>query len=210
MSRHDFVGEWVKQWAEKSNVRVEYYKEATSTNDLAKQMDYERFDLVLFATENQTKGRGRGSNTWTNPEKGSSLLSSWSFGMDKAPQPTMTLLLGLGVYRALQQVFGFKNLRLKEPNDIYLGNKKVGGILVEVLSQGNQHRLIIGIGLNVFKKPELEIATCLAEHTDHDITHDLFSSFLDALLVEWTHGLEEGTKPEISPALQSEIKRAQG
>jgi BirA family transcriptional regulator, biotin operon repressor / biotin---[acetyl-CoA-carboxylase] ligase len=51
---------------------------------------------------------------------------------------------------------------LKAPNDLFLGDKKIAGILVETVTQGNEHRLLIGLGLNVLNHPrEINTATDL-------------------------------------------------
>lgn len=199
------IGEWVKYWAEKSNIQLEYFYETTSTNDIAKKYSYTNLDPIVFITESQTHGRGRGKNTWTNPEPGSSLLCSFSFGVESAPQPITTALVGLAVYRALSLSFEPHGLNMKAPNDIFIGSKKIGGLLVEVLSEGNSYRLIIGIGLNILASPKIDVAEKLDGKTKTPITQDSFCAFLNTLFVELTQVLADSTQPELSPATQQEL-----
>lgn len=200
------LGEWAKTWADKSNINCVYFQETTSTNDLAKDYDYKSLDPVLFVTEHQTKGRGRGSNTWTDAQPGKALLTSWSFGLEEAPQPITTPLVGLAVISALEQTLNPRNLSLKAPNDIYIGSKKAGGLLVEAVSQGN-HRLIIGFGLNVYQPAPLDTAATLEGHCQVPIDENHIHEFLSTLLVEFTNVLAACSSIELPLHARKDLAR---
>ena len=208
MVAENSVGIWVETWADRRSIQVEYTFETNSTNDLAKTFSYANRDLVVFVAETQKHGRGRGDNSWENAHPGTALLSSWSFGLTQSLQPIAAPLIGLAVFRALKQTFGTDGLSLKAPNDLYVGEKKVGGLLVEVLSQGSDHRAIIGFGLNVLDAPKLAVASALAGQTRVTIDKTSFHHFLDNLHSEWKGALTDATRPQLSNSARAELLEA--
>lgn len=101
---------------------------------------------VLIA-ERQTAGRGRRGRTWFS-SPGDSLTFSlfWRLAPGTAPGG-LSLAAGVAVARALATC-GADRCVLKWPNDILLGGRKLGGILVELLP-GAPHAAVIGIGINL-------------------------------------------------------------
>lgn len=108
-------------------------------------------DGTVIMAEAQLAGRGQHQNTWhAQPGKNLtfSLLLKPHF-MAPAQQFDLTRAISMGVYDALQPLLG-DGLKIKWPNDIYYGDKKLGGMLIENMVQGGQIRnAIIGIGLNI-------------------------------------------------------------
>lgn len=195
------IGEISSRWAKGSNVPVRYERSTGSTNDLAKE---EAFDaagddaIKIYFADHQTKGRGRGANTWTDAAEGSSLLSSWSFMMQDPPQPTLTPRLGLALARSLSATWNFLPWSIKSPNDIYLFDKKVAGLLVETVTQGLDVRLIVGLGLNVWASPDAlpnatEITAELPENTP--LLGEDWIGFLDRWLFELSDAVGRATEP---------------
>ncbi len=101
--------------------------------------------VVVAAT--QTAGRGRLGRTWLSAP-GDSLTFSllWRFAPGTAPAG-LSLAVGLAVARALAKL-GAGEAALKWPNDLLKDGRKLGGILVELVS-GAPHAAVIGIGLNL-------------------------------------------------------------
>ena len=157
MSEAYRIGEVTKAWADAQKIKTIYFKTTTSTNDVAKDQadsdEIAEYDIVLYIAEDQSQGRGRFDRTWQTPKPGSSLLCSWSFVVDDIPTPTFTLRAGLAVITAAQATWPYLNWSLKAPNDILINDKKIAGLLIESVSQGNSHRLIFGLGLNVLNHP---------------------------------------------------------
>ncbi len=166
---HIQIGSVTATWAENHKFFTKYFKSIESTNDLAKKNAFSDDDLenefVLYVTDEQTKGRGRFDRSWTMPKSGSALISSWSFQITKPAKPTLTALAGLSLYHAAQTTWPFLNWSLKAPNDLYLDEKKIAGLLIETVSQGSEHRLIVGLGMNVLSAPtEIATATSLLKN----------------------------------------------
>lgn len=188
------VGITFKSWAEANNISCDYHLTTESTNDLAKDDAFNGLNPIqLYVAEEQTQGRGRGDHTWNSPPAGTSLLSSWSFESKVTPTPYITSLIGLGLYNAARATWPFLDWHLKAPNDLYIGSKKIAGLLVETVTQGSLHRIIIGLGFNVFSQPNLPIATHLLSElnklTNEDEDHyplmgEDFIRFLDRVLFE--------------------------
>lgn len=185
------IGRVTSQWAENNHLHVTYKPSLNSTNELAKEQAFAEElmaeSLCLYVAEQQLAGRGRGAHTWEAPA-GGSLLSSWSYLIATKPQPTTSCLVGLAVYRACSTTWPFLNWNLKAPNDIFIGDKKVAGILVESILQGDEVRLIIGMGFNVTSSPDLPQATDLVRclPPGAPLLGQDYTAFLDRLLFELT------------------------
>jgi BirA family transcriptional regulator, biotin operon repressor / biotin---[acetyl-CoA-carboxylase] ligase len=106
---------------------------------------------TVIMADNQFAGRGQQQNRW-HSEAGKNLTFSLLLNPTFMPVLTqfdLTRLISLGVYDALKPLLG-GGLKIKWPNDIYYGDKKLGGMLIENLLQGSQvKQSVIGIGLNV-------------------------------------------------------------
>ncbi len=108
---------------------------------------------VLLVAERQHAGRGRMGRTWLSLP-GDSL--TFSLGLPLQPQDWsgLSLAVGLSLAEALHP-----QVRLKWPNDLWLGDRKLGGILVEVASSGSRSHLVVGVGLNIRPQPEAPLRT---------------------------------------------------
>jgi BirA family biotin operon repressor/biotin-[acetyl-CoA-carboxylase] ligase len=104
----------------------------------------------VCSSELQSAGRGRRGRPWITPFGGGLALSlGWSFADAAMVSPTLSLAVGVAISRALCRL-GAKYVRLKWPNDIWLGDRKMGGVLVELRTEaGGPAHVVIGIGLNV-------------------------------------------------------------
>jgi BirA family biotin operon repressor/biotin-[acetyl-CoA-carboxylase] ligase len=104
----------------------------------------------VCSSELQHAGRGRRGRSWLSPFGGSLALSlGWSFARADAVTPALSLAAGIAISRALHRL-GAKRVRLKWPNDIWLDDRKMGGVLVELRTEaGGPAHIVIGVGLNV-------------------------------------------------------------
>lgn len=180
------VGHETYTWARKSGVESWYQAETTSTNTAAKAEKLSGADRIFaFFTDHQTEGRGRNSNSWSS-SPGQNLLCTWATISFRAPQPALPPLLGLALWRALKSTFPQVDFALKAPNDIYVGDKKLAGLLIEVVTEKKLFKLAIGLGLNVFGAP-LETSTSLYDvlkFSGVELNLNLWRDFLDRWLLE--------------------------
>lgn len=206
------LGEMTAKWARANHLFADYKPTLASTSDIAKEKAFDEELLseavCLFLTDLQTQGRGRNKNTWTSPSAGSALISSWSYLVNTLPQPTLAPLMGLALYRALSSTWPFMNWSLKAPNDIFLNGKKVAGLLIENVTQGDETRIIIGLGLNVFSHPkEISHSTSIAESLPEGtpLLGQDYMSFLDRLFFEMTDAISNCAQ-ELTPTDQQSLK----
>lgn len=187
-------------WAQQRHVEVRFANETTSTNDDAKaQALNDPDDLVLYLTNHQTTGRGRGTNVWLDTGNGENLLCTWSFPLSTAPQPITAPRIGLALFQAVHRVWPSLEWSLKAPNDLYLKGHKVGGLLLETVSHGAQYRLLVGLGLNVLNHPRrLADADHMSEALQSNVDTGEWFQFLDELRTEFTGTLLEASQETLT------------
>lgn len=135
---------------------VEHHAEIGSTNDRALELCSNASLLVphLVIADRQTAGRGRSSNRWWSTDGAllfSLIIDAANLGIPEPCWPLVSLTAGIAVVRTLEEhlsTAGNHVVGLKWPNDVWLNDRKVCGILVEVPPQ-RRGRMVIGIGLNV-------------------------------------------------------------
>jgi BirA family biotin operon repressor/biotin-[acetyl-CoA-carboxylase] ligase len=134
--------------------RVEYRAEFASTNSRALELagdDSDSASCTLVLADRQTDGRGRGANRWWSAEGAltfSVLVKPDHFRLPTRRWPQVSLTTGLAVCDAIDELLSDSTARLKWPNDVYLGGRKVCGILVEA-NDGRERNLVVGVGVNV-------------------------------------------------------------
>jgi BirA family biotin operon repressor/biotin-[acetyl-CoA-carboxylase] ligase len=125
----------------------------TSTNEWIKDSKIPPGTWVV--ADEQTSGKGRGSNTWQTLGDEHIIFS----GKLQIPSPEISLPLfsiftAAALLRSLLTFFPNmeEELSIKWPNDIYRGEKKIAGILIESEIQSGICTIIVGMGVNVFGK----------------------------------------------------------
>ena len=138
-----------------TDVRVVESSPSTNAEVSAAARDGAPEGLVVVA-ESQTAGRGRRDRSWTTPPRAGltfSVLLRPTF--PAAGWGWLPLLAGLAVATPLTTLTEL-DVRLKWPNDVLVGERKLGGILTEVVGTG----VVVGIGLNVsLRADELPVPT---------------------------------------------------
>jgi BirA family biotin operon repressor/biotin-[acetyl-CoA-carboxylase] ligase len=170
--------------------------ETTSTNDEAKRGAKQgAAHLTVWTAESQTSGRGRQGRTWSSP-RGENLLFSVLLRIACLPArvPLVALVAGLAVRDAVAKALPSRAdaVKVKWPNDVLVGDKKVAGILVESSIQGTKvDHVVVGIGLNVHTRlfpPELaDVATSLSLEGGADVERD---ALLEAIVENLDHDVE--------------------
>ena len=123
-----------------------------STNDYLKKRykSGKTFDGDLIWTKNQTSGRGQRNNKWiSEPNKGLTFSIYKQFN-DLLFNPfRLNAIICLAIINALEKL-NIPELSIKWPNDILSENKKISGVLIQLLTKNQKiNQAIIGIGVNV-------------------------------------------------------------
>ena len=172
--------------------------EVSSTQDIVKRGDFQPF--TPFIAKRQTAGRGRRGNRWYSPPE-AGLYLSFKLPRDYFPQgeelSCLSLVCGLSV---AETVDSYTFSRIKWPNDVYIGEKKVAGILVEA----DRGYLTVGIGVNLntasFPAELRDYATSIFLVTQQRVD---FFEFANLLLENLSRNLllfrSEGFKPFVEP-----------
>lgn len=100
--------------------------------------------------EYQQAGRGRRGRQWISPF-GANLYLSMFWRLEQGPAAAMGLSLVIGIVMAeVLQRLGAEEVRVKWPNDLYLNDRKLAGILVELTGKtGDAAQLVMGAGINL-------------------------------------------------------------
>jgi BirA family biotin operon repressor/biotin-[acetyl-CoA-carboxylase] ligase len=133
---------------------IHHYDSVPSTNELAFRLANQgaAHGEVVIADE-QTAGKGRLGRSWASP-KGVNLYFSVILRPDLPSYraPELTLVAAVAAAEAIQSAQ--VPARIKWPNDLMLGNRKLGGILTELSSELDRiHFAVLGMGINVNSTP---------------------------------------------------------
>lgn len=136
-------------------MRIFRYDTLTSTNTEASRIASELSHGDTIVAYEQTSGRGQRGNSWES-EPGKNLTFSLFLRPDKIEASKSFLLsmaVSVGIVNALKRFLPDENIEIKWPNDIYLNDRKLAGILIENTFVGSFiSQSIVGIGLNVNQK----------------------------------------------------------
>ena len=178
-----------------AHLRHFYKIGSTNTAAMAAAAEGAPEGSVLLAEE-QTAGRGRGSNSWQSPRSTGIYCSS----VLRPPLPpsevlVLSLAAGLAVQAAIRQVDSRVTPDLKWPNDVLIDGKKVCGILTEMNAEATRVRyIVVGIGINVNQAsfPKELAATSLRLVTGSEWSRvELAAALLKSLDCEYRRVLED-------------------
>lgn len=147
-----------------------------STNKyLRERADNPDYARSIVLAESQSGGRGRRGKTWVSPFGANIYMSIlWDFERGAEGLEGLSLAVGVAVRRALLEL-GLEDVQLKWPNDIYIGQMKLGGILLEMLGDPAGHcSVVVGVGINV------SMPTTAATAIDQDWT-DIVSQLAEPI-----------------------------
>ena len=129
---------------------IQVHEELGSTNDWVRDLGLKgyRHGLVVFA-ESQSAGRGRRENRW-HAAPGRDILMSVLLRPSARMEfwPRITALAALAICRSMEIARGLHPM-IKWPNDVYLRDRKVAGILGETFQSESGPYLVLGMGINV-------------------------------------------------------------
>lgn len=121
-----------------------------STNQYLLERMHDMPSGAACIAEYQQAGRGRRGRQWFSPF-GANLYMSMYWRLEQGPAAAMGLSLVIGIIMAeTLRSLGADEVRVKWPNDIYLNDRKLAGILVELTGKtGDAAQIVIGAGINL-------------------------------------------------------------
>ncbi len=174
---------------------IRFYREVESTNDVA--FDLAKKDATegtVVVADAQTKGRGRLQRKWISPP-GFNLYMSIIFrpSIPSKDASIMTLVSAIALFEAVNS-YGIK-CRIKWPNDLLIGRRKVAGVLTEMEPDGDRVQFVlVGLGINLnmtrtmmndFMGEVSEIATSVMEVLAQEVDRAKFAANVINLLEMW-------------------------
>ncbi len=180
---------------------IAWVDEAASTNTLLAARCADLAHGAVIAARRQTAGRGQRGNSWES-EPDANLTFSLLLRprtIMAARQFELSMLVSLGVCDALSRATGL-DFKVKWPNDIYVGDKKICGILIENSLEGPRiGRSIAGIGINVNQQTFMSDApnpVSLTNLTGRSFELDRLLSDVCRAIVERFDAYESAPDPE--------------
>lgn len=152
--------------------RVHAYGSTVSTNDTAKRLAADgASEGTLVVAETQTGGHGRRGNVWESPPGG--LWFSFVVRPHLPPERAsgLSVVAAVAVARAVKDA-GDIDARIKWPNDVFVGGRKLAGAMVQSAGEGT---LVVGVGINVnvpeavLPKPRWYEATSVLRETGEEL-----------------------------------------
>ena len=121
---------------------------STNADLLARHAAGEDIDAAVLIAEHQSAGRGRNGRAWSTPPRSQIALSVGiaASGVPATAWGWVPLLTGIAVVDAVRSTTGL-DAKLKWPNDVLVGERKLAGILAEVAAPDPV--IVLGLGLNV-------------------------------------------------------------
>ena len=177
-------------------VDVYVYDTVTSTNDVARELCSED-RCILVVADGQTNGKGRQGKSFFSPHD-SGLYFSLAIDTDSPAFDFtgVTCAVAVAVSRAILKVAETET-KIKWVNDLYLGDRKVCGILVQAVSEnGRIRKLIIGVGINIstidFPDEIKDIAGSLGKNVDRNVlTAESVNNILDLIFAKSEEYIDE-------------------
>ena len=142
--------------------------------------------------ESQTAGKGRSGRAWQSPVGNLYASLALSLTCDRATAVQLSLVAGVAAHATLSRAIKPSQLTLKWPNDLMVGQAKLGGILIETTATHQGLIAIVGFGLNlvsapILDRPTTDMATLGAQLAAVTVLSDLALA-LDEVVAIWDEG----------------------
>ncbi len=146
----------------KFGCKIFHFKEVTSTQEIAKKLAIQGYEEgTIVVAEKQTQGRGRVGREWFSPFGGVWLSIILKPKIPPQHAQKITLLVAVAIAKTIRKMYNL-DAKIKWPNDVLIGNRKVCGILVEASGEADRvNYMVVGVGVNInfdFRKIQPKLA----------------------------------------------------
>jgi BirA family transcriptional regulator, biotin operon repressor / biotin---[acetyl-CoA-carboxylase] ligase len=132
------------------------FKKVKSTNSTAIRMIKNfKFDYGMIISKTQNNGRGQYGRKWIS-YKGNLFISFFHKMENLTVSVKQLTKINCILVRKLLSKYYKKKITLKKPNDLLIDKKKICGILQESISVFSKKYLVVGIGINLIKNPNIK------------------------------------------------------
>ncbi len=135
-----------------------FFDSIDSTNSFLANSQYET-KTQLCITREQTKGRGQHGRDWLSQKDGSIIFSLRKSFAEDANLNGLSLVIGMAIIKSIEVECKLNSLKIKWPNDVYFGDKKLAGILMENSFYKGRQYVLIGVGVNYQLGEKMDINT---------------------------------------------------
>ena len=136
--------------------KVFKFKKVKSTNNTAiRIIKSSNFDYGMVISEMQNSGRGQYGKKWIS-YKGNLFVSFFYTLENLTIRLSQLTKINCILVRKLLSLYYKKKIIFKKPNDLLINKKKICGILQETINKFNKKYLIVGIGINLIKNPNIK------------------------------------------------------
>ena len=138
----------------KNNFIFKNFKVLDSTMEKTKELidNYKSNFLVL--SDEQTKGKGRRGSIWYSPSGNIYISLGFKNLIDIKNHFIFNAATVLSISESIDSICNL-NSNIKWPNDILVNGKKISGVIVELIKSNNMNYIILGVGINVEKSPNI-------------------------------------------------------
>lgn len=177
---------------------IEVWQTTPSTNLLAKEYAHTPTTTpALFISEEQTAGRGRLGRTFVSPAKTGLYMSLCVFPNQSLEELTLVTCLTATALAQTIETYLDESIGIKWVNDLFYQQKKIAGILTEIVTPANPqqaHALIVGIGVNLFPHPNAftgtlhnKVGSVFSSQEQAQQVHFNRNHFIARLITRWNH-----------------------
>jgi BirA family biotin operon repressor/biotin-[acetyl-CoA-carboxylase] ligase len=191
----------IERLLEPAKIILEIFETIPSTSEYLQNKASSK-NITFCLAEYQSKGKARLGRTWASPF-GRNIYCSFRyvFNKDISEMAGLSLVVSILTVQALESINPTLKLLLKWPNDIYVNNQKMGGILIELMAEANGNcTAIISMGLNINMKdcdlknigqPWTSLEHVLDENFDRNVVvARIIQSLLDGMAIFHEKGIE--------------------
>ena len=131
----------------KNDIECYFFDSIDSTNSFLANTPFTTKPQLCIARE-QTMGKGQYGRSWVSQKDGSIIFSIRKCFNEGINLNGLSLVVGMAIIKSIEDECQLSGLKIKWPNDIYYGDKKLAGILMENTHYKSNQLVLVGVGIN--------------------------------------------------------------